>query len=227
MRDIVNKFTVQYTVHKHLRGLHNQKLHGRRGLSVHDIAMDLKATAIKKDNEITPHMVSISKILGLEMAGLDFRVKSSDSIERKIQKWSEKDGISPDAVAKMTYDNLRYTILVDDSKTFTEQVKSYIDRMRSKGFELTEGRKFFNENGVYRGYNTRFTDKSGYMFEVQFHTRQSYDIKQNVIHALYEQFRLIIGNTPEKSSLYQAMANAWKDFVTPDNWDQLEGYEVA
>jgi hypothetical protein len=77
----------------------------------------------------------------------------------------------------------------------------------------------------YRGYNTVWQDQSGNKFELQYHTKESVRIKEE-IHKDYEAFR--IENNPEKSeALLQKMESAWSNFTPPNNYKELPGVMKA
>ena len=61
--------------------------------------------------------------------------------------------------------------------------------MKDRGFELVQLKNFWT-NDEYKGINSQWREtETGQRFEVQFHTRISFEAKQ-LTHAAYERIRL-------------------------------------
>ncbi len=143
-----------------------------------------------------------------EFAGFDFRFKGSDSLQRKIKSDQMATG-SPRNIKALREasdainDNLRYTALLDKDN-YTEGFNKIKKDLESKGYEFVKVKNLMaypDKGNPYRGINAQVKNKNGYIFELQFHTPQSFDIKQNKIHADYE-----IARNPKKSDKERAEA---------------------
>ena len=138
---------------------------------------------IAKDAErnVTKDLIEISDKLGTEMVGLEYRIKSEESLSRKISNEPE---------AKMR-DVLRYTNIANPE----EQVEKYldmIDELKERGYNVSEVKNYWlNEDNPYNGININLLTPSQYEFELQFHTKESFELKNGKLHELYEKRRVL------------------------------------
>jgi len=138
--------------------------------------------------EMTQTMQDIAQVCKGTMAGLDFRLKSPESTLRKVyEKINECPYYDPENAVKNLKDLVRYTILFEPD-TYTDGVKGAIDLMGKHGFEPVAVKNYWGSPG-YHGINCNFKNKDGVVFELQFHTPQSIDIKEAKSHPLYEKLR--------------------------------------
>lgn len=87
--------------------------------------------------------------------------------------------------------------------------------MEKKGYTFVEIANTLKvETSAYRGINTLMKTKDGYVFEFQFHTPQSLEVKE-INHKLYEEQRL--GDTPieRKNELALQMVKNSRSIETP------------
>ena len=167
-------------------------------------AEKLISIAKEKDIVITKDLQSIIDKTNGRLAGLDYRIKSTDSLVRKLIDKSELKGISVDEYASKITDILRYTN-VSTTKNFTSDYYSIIDNLIKKSYNIVEVTNTLGDiNASYRGINCLVSDKDGYVFELQFHTEESLNIKE-VNHKLYEEARLKTTNKARRLELYKEM----------------------
>jgi hypothetical protein len=225
IRTIINS-----AVYKHLAGQHNQKLHGNRGgvVSREARADTLAAEKISEakmyEPEITSMLLSTSKDLGGTMDKIDFRLKSQDSMTRKILSNSIEHGITEEAEANKISDVLRYTMVFDNPKTYTSNVLTAVAKMKEMGYTKHDNRwrNYFSPGNAYNGYNTVWENKNGMKFELQFHTTESLTIKEKV-HQIYEKYRKLPQNSKLRPVLAKEMVDAWNVYERPSGWETLEG----
>src|SRR6202043_2086290 len=94
---------------------------------------------------------------------------------------------SPKEAASLIPDAVRYTFQYGESR-YSQGIRDDIARLREQGFEPVELRNSWT-NEQYRGINSRWIDPvSGQRFELQFHTRISFEAKQ-ITHGAYERLR--------------------------------------
>nr|DAX81391.1 MAG TPA: minor capsid protein [Caudoviricetes sp.] len=149
---------------------------------------------IEKFKGIEPNITStlkyISSITNGKMEGLDFRLKSVDSLSRKITMDAKEKGVTLKEASKEIKDILRYTIVYNENE-FTNSYFNAIENLKDKGYNVVRIKNSFKDNQVYKGLNTLIKDKDGNIFELQFHTPMSIDIKEGGLHELYEKQRLL------------------------------------
>ena len=78
-----------------------------------------------------------------------------------------------------------------------------------------------DKNNPYNGINTTVQASNGQKFEVQYHTDESFEIKNEKMHELYEEQRLI---SNEKSKQYSVLRD--KMFAISDNMQVPKNIEV-
>jgi len=146
------------------------------------LAAELLAKAQAAEPEITAVMQSMAQD-GAYLAGLDNRFKDTDSLAGKIFADAEAKQLSLPSAAAAISDVLRYTLIFDASD-YSERVPQTLAQLTAKGYRVE---KFRNAWGgkFYQGINTQLISPQGMRVELQFHTAQSYAIKQ-ASHEVYE-----------------------------------------
>lgn len=146
----------------------------------------------------------------------DTRLKTEASIARKLQKMKEEEPdrvLTLDDAAKEIKDVVRYTTIAPE-ETFYDACENMGKTMVSQGYELVKKSNYFERLGSYGGINTKFRDTTtGYVFEVQFHTKESVVIAEKN-HPIYERQRLS-KDAAEIAALEKEMIDNWKDFKIP------------
>lgn len=144
-----------------------------------------------------------------ELPGLEARRKGKYSLCRKIAA-DVSDGLPLDVAVDKVSDSVRYTFLFESGK-YSSQTTSVRRMLESSGYEI---QKFENTWGSrdYSGINSvRLDPRSGVIFEVQFHTPESFAAKTES-HPLYEMTRLP-GLSPEARAAAVAASRSISDKV--------------
>lgn len=124
-----------------------------------------------------------------DLTGLEYRLKTEDSLKEKlsglVQEYPDKPISSHIADIK---DSVRYT-LQSSADVYAPNVKTAIDQLLSQGYECIKLKNTWGIKG-YQGINSFWSDPaSGHIFELQFHTPESFNAKMST-HILYEEQRL-------------------------------------
>ncbi|MGW5866569.1 hypothetical protein ACWFRJ_30850 [Streptomyces sp. NPDC055239] len=123
------------------------------------------------------------------LIGLDYRLKGEDSLKRKLatQLIDEPERTAQSALGKVR-DSIRYTVEFPSSH-YAPGVQQAVDTLRAQGFESVTFKNTWDSPG-YKGINSTWRDPAtGRIFEVQFHTPESFVAKMDT-HVLYEKGRL-------------------------------------
>ena len=196
------------------------------------LAREIYSEAHEFENAASSMLKSLVDRTEGEFRGFAFRYKSVDSISRKLVEYRhDYKGVITDAIAKeKVTDALRYTIVYSDDM-FGLQVIEAQKRLKKAGFKpfIEDGedklRNYFvstsTENGVYKGYNTVYQNAAGKRFELQFHTAESYRLKEKA-HIYLEEFRVTTDEI-EKKIYREKMIEMWKFFKLPKYIDLLPG----
>ena len=164
---------------------------GRRFLDVADNSRVEAACDLIADRErenITPALRAIeSQDPDRHLIAFDRRLKGSDRIKEKVFDTVKERHRSPEDAVSLTPDAIRYTFEYRESQ-YTRGVWADIGRLKEQGFELNKLRNFWSED-QYRGINSQWVDpETGQRFELQFHTRISFEAKQ-LTHDAYKRLR--------------------------------------
>lgn len=152
------------------------------------------------------------------LQGLDFRLKSEDSLTRKIQTDAAADGISEDeAVAKIA-DALRYTLCIQEDE-YTATVNATMQKLADAGYSVVKFKNTWGGTG-YKGINTQLKTPGGYVFELQFHTPASLDTKEEV-HKYYEVVRDPATSQEEREKSEKISQDLFLQVPVPDGATEL------
>lgn len=150
----------------------------------------IRQKAEKVEPQITRDVVSVIKDSGGKVAGLDFRLKSLASLQRKIDT-EIMAGLSKEQAIASIRDVIRYTAILDKQR-FVEQYRKIQESLKRQGYSTTVVKNTWKSNSAYKGVNTfvsAFIEKDNVIFELQYHTKQSFELKNGKLHELYENFR--------------------------------------
>lgn len=141
--------------------------------------------AIQKEPEITSHVKQVVKETGMSSLGLEYRIKSKDSYLEKIRK-----NYDPDGNEYEIKDIVRYT-LGSDPEHLADKTQIAIDKFEEAGYNTVRIKNTWSPDSSYNGINTFIKTPGGQTFEMQYHTQESFDLKNGELHKLYEKQRKI------------------------------------
>jgi hypothetical protein len=144
--------------------------------------------AKREEDRISPAMRSIeSQDPDRHLIGFEHRLKGRDRIKEKVYDKIEEFSYSAEEALSVVSDTLRYTFQYRDAR-YTQGVWSDIERLKGEGFELHQLKNSWSGE-EYKGINSQWIEPdTGQRFEVQFHTRISFEAKQ-ITHDGYERIR--------------------------------------
>jgi hypothetical protein len=145
--------------------------------------------ADRERERITPAMRALeSQDPDRHLIGFEDCLKGRDRIKEKVfDKMKEFADFSPEEAIASISDTIRYTFEYHEAR-YTQGVWADIGHLKEQGFEL---HKLWNawSDDKYKGANSKWIEPdTGQRFEVQFHTRISYEAKQ-LTHDAYEKLR--------------------------------------
>jgi hypothetical protein len=182
-------------------------------------AQDYYLDLVNKEPAISQSVLQSSKKAGSNLAGFDMRLKSMGSYTEKVSKEVlEADSVKT-AIGRM-YDVVRFTCISEGS-SLVQEYFTFVDSMKLQGYNIYRVKNTFSNPTDYRGLNVIFSSPSGDKFEVQFHTPQSFDVK-NRTHAAYEEQRKVGVSEARKNELKQLMDLESRKIVAPEGIDQIK-----
>ena len=189
-----------------------------------ELYADYKLKHINKiEPEITKFLKDVSNSENSELFGLDYRIKTKESLIRKIISDSKEKAIPIKETTNQINDILRYTMINDD-ESFTYKYFKIVEKMKEKGYNVIRVKNTFVDGVTYKGVNTLVQSKSGDIFELQFHTPESIKVKENELHKLYEKQRLLNKDKDKKKwdSLTEEMIKISNTIPIPKNVERIK-----
>jgi hypothetical protein len=142
----------------------------------------------REEDKVSPRLRAVeSQDPNRHLVGFEHRLKGRDRIKEKVHdgikllKRSLEDAISlvPDAI--------RYTFEYREAG-YAPGVWADIERLKDQGLKLDKLKNLWSDD-QYKGINSQWIEPdTGQRFEVQFHTRISFEAKQ-LTHPAYERVR--------------------------------------
>ncbi|CAB4159313.1 hypothetical protein UFOVP711_78 [uncultured Caudovirales phage] len=227
-------------IFKHLAGKHDQRSHSGKSTSHGGYQLNEpknpqpKAGQYREDSvqaasaerariaEIEPamtrEMIDIANAHGATMEGLDFRLKSDESLARKVDAEKDTDfGGDATKTAQSMSDVVRYTMTYPDAE-YAGNVESTIADMEARGYKARV-KNYWEMDDPYQGINVALTHPSGVKVELQFHTPKSVKVKETV-HGLLDKFRTE-SNPRTKFGLWDRMVRVSNQIPVPPPPEQL------
>ncbi|WP_173307018.1 minor capsid protein [Streptococcus sp. k-628] len=177
---------------------------------------------LSKISGVEPKITSdMQRIAGEnKLAGLEFRKKTVESLSRKIIADSLVENISLSKAVSKINDALRYTTIFD-SDTFTEEYLKMKQKLVAEGYKIVKVKNTWLVDGPYKGVNT-VVEKDGINFEMQYHTQESFDLKNGSLHELYEKYRDTNTSDLERMKLFKEMLDLSNGLEIPKNIERVK-----
>lgn len=157
-----------------------------------------------------------------QLIGFDDRRKGRDRIKEKVCDKIEEYGFSPEGAVSSVSDAIRYTLQYREAR-YTQGVRADIERLKGQGFELHKLKNSWSAE-EYKGINTQWIEPgSGQRFEVQFHTRISFEAKQ-LTHTAYERLRTHQADEFEKMVLKAFQRKVSAEVLVPPHAAAIPDY---
>ena len=166
--------------------------------------------ARREEERISPAMRAIeSQDPDRHLVGFDDRLKGHDRIKEKVYDRIKLLKDSPEEAVSHVSDTIRYTFQYRESR-YTQGVWTDIERLKGEGFELHKLKNYWSDD-QYKGINSTWIEPgTGQRFEVQFHTRISFEAKQ-LTHTAYERVR-----SEQADALEELVLEAFQKKVASD-----------
>jgi len=173
-----------------------------------EAACDLIAE--REQAKISPALRAIeSQDPDRHLIGFDDHLKGRDRFKGKVSGMMKELSFSLDEAVRYLPDAIRYTFQYRESR-YTQGVWADITRLKDQGFELEKVKNTWSGE-QYKGINSQWIDPdSGQRFEVQFHTRISFEAKQ-FTHTAYERLR-----TKQADAFEELVLEAFQRKVTTE-----------
>jgi hypothetical protein len=183
-------------------------------------ARRIRERALAVEPKVTELMKVIQENAGGEFVQLDQRIKSTDSLARKIDSDAvvEFDGDRSRA-ADAVSDAVRYTLKVGDDN-YAQSLDSTIKALEASGFTLRV-KNFWQSGDPYDGVNIK-AKKDGVEIEIQLHTPSSFAHKEGEggTHPIYKRYQSEL-NDSTRQSMWNQMVEIARGVSRPSNYGAI------
>lgn len=99
---------------------------------------------------------------------------------------------------------------------------SIVDELEKNGYIIIRVKNTFKDNVVYKGINT-LVKKGDDVFELQFHTPKSIELKEGSLHKIYEKQRILdkVKDKEEYNRLKLEMVDLSNTIPIPKNVERI------
>lgn len=174
-----------------------------------------------------PKITSDIKGSGMKLHGLEHRIKTKESIKRKVEKEIKEENKSLADASSDIKDAVRYTTL-SSTKDFVNNYDKFKRYMESKGYSEVRCKNYFQmfaEGKVkHKSVQSTYEDPEGYLFEVQFQTPESQKAKDLKL-PLYEERRKVGIDKQRAAILEKKMEDLALAVPNPPNINSIETYD--
>lgn len=173
-------------------------------------AKSIRGKAEQMEPGVTKLLRDIEKATGTKLRGLENRLKGEDRILEKLAK-------EPD---KTIRDALRYTFELSKDNYVDEYLK-IVEMLGKKGYTLSEVKNYWTDkNNPYNGINSNVFTDGKYEFEIQYHTKESLEVKEKM-HKLYENARNLDRESEEFLQIQDKMFELSDQIKSPRGVEDL------
>ncbi|WP_288061375.1 minor capsid protein [Rodentibacter caecimuris] len=207
-----------------LKGLYSLINTSNKGHSNVKSAKLLWEKAQKVEPKITADVTEIISSVGGKAEGLEYRLKSLTSLKRKI-KTEISAGFSEQQAVESIHDIVRYTAIFDEN-TFVEQYQKMQEQLLQRDYSTFVVKNTWQDGSAYKGVNTfvsTFIEKDNTIFEIQYHTQQSFELKNGKLHKLYEEFRDPEIPEQAKAKIFLEMQKLSANLKVPKDINLIKG----
>lgn len=138
----------------------------------------------------------------------------------------QREGLDHEEAAARLQDVLRFALVVHDRDHFGGIVQEAIERLRESGMQAEGVDVRFEKDAAYKGVHATLRAPledvpGGYVFELQFHTPESYTAKKTN-HATYRAWADPGANAEKRAELEARMKRESARAVAPGELDKIE-----
>ncbi len=191
------------------------------------LAEELITQARENELKITADLQKIASEVDAKIISLENRFKTEESLVRKLSLLADRDKSNQsvqyklEKFARRNNDTLRYTFILSNDK-YAENFYNTIETLKQNGFLIPQNR-IWNawENAEtakdtgYRGINITAISSQKQLFELQFHTAESFRLKAET-HHLYEQLRNLKTSDERRAEIIKEILKSAKQVERPE-----------
>lgn len=191
------------------------------GKAKNNHSIDKKANKIykkatKKEPRITKAVLKCVEKNGGTLYGLDHKLKTKESIARKLE-------------SKEVNDAVRYTAILSEHD-FVKQYKGIRSSLKRRGYDEVKCKNYFEEYNQgkvnHKSVQCNYETIDGYQFEIQFQTKASQRAKDKKV-PLYEEARNPKTSKKRQQELAAQMRSLADKVNDPPDISKIKTYDVS
>ena len=185
-------------------------------------AESLLAKARQAEPALTRSIQGSAESQGGTMVGLEHRLKTPESLARKIASSAQERNMTAERAAERIRDAIRYTATFPP-ENLVAGAKTTLAKLQEEGNIILKLRNtWLNPQSSYKGVNVQLRSLDGQVFELQFHTPESFWAKDEGTHAIYEEMRKLPRGSPEWDVLNKKQMEIVNTLSIPKDIDHLK-----
>ncbi|QUP58051.1 type III secretion system effector protein [Ralstonia nicotianae] len=198
-------------------------------LEIAQAARQLGERARQMDRRITPMLRKVVQDAGAALAGERLRLKSEDSLIEKIRQRVARKRMALRQVLPSINDALRYSVVLPPDR-FAEGSRRIQAALDAQGHVRTKLTNHFTKAPEpFSAVNVTLRSPEGHLWEIQFHTRESFALKERY-HDLYKELhRLRLEGAPAERlrELTRPAREAFRAVPLPPGCENITDWEAA
>jgi hypothetical protein len=185
-------------------------------------AEEMILRAGKAEKSTTPLLKELAETYGFEPIGLEHRLKTVKSLKEKLLRDMIEEAKPLEKVAENISDALRYTAAFPPDKLIDGTLGVLRD-LEKQGYTVPRLKNTWPlEGNPYKGINVQLVTPDGQKMELQFHTPESFWLKDEGTHDLYEEKRRPDISKERADNLNRIQAEMAKFLRKPDRVDNIK-----
>lgn len=145
---------------------------------------------VNGEEQNTKQLDKVAKDFGMKLVGENSSLKQPKSFLRKVESdYEEYDKrFAKEEIAEKLFDINRYTMTASPD-SIVDKANNVLKKLKEKGYKINKAKNGWlvpDEKNYYNGFNCQLVDNNGNKFELQFHTLNSFSMKEFGTHKYYE-----------------------------------------
>jgi hypothetical protein len=162
------------------------------------------------------------RVPNTRLEGLQYDLKGDDRLKEKVAERmaDEANTQTPEQILREIPDAVRYTFNLPP-EDYTSGLVRIADELKQRGFVEYQQVNSWNRDIPYKGVNTRWLDpETGLRFEVQFHTAESWHVKDDT-HDAYEHENNMTLDPSVRESWHEYQDEYFRTIPTPPGAERI------
>jgi len=189
-------------------------------------AQEMIGKAEEAEKSVTPMLKQLAEEHGFEPIGLEYRLKTIKSLKDKLSRDMIEEGKPLDQIKKNVSDVLRYTASFAPEK-LAKGTDGVLKDLQKQGYQVVKLKNTWPDDKIsYKGINVQLVTPDGQKMELQFHTPDSFWLKDEGTHDLYEEMRRPDISQQRKKQLDNIQLEMAKLLEKPRDIDEIKNVTV-